>query len=84
VAPVHRKYTLRCISFWLHAVNDRGAYHRPYRPHRGRFVNKIILVADENPVMRDAMCKLFEFEDGLELCRRGWSGCDREGQEVPA
>jgi DNA-binding NarL/FixJ family response regulator len=39
-------------------------------------VNKIILVADDNPVMRDALCELFEFEDGLELCEHAVNGQD--------
>ncbi len=30
-------------------------------------MNKIILVADDNPVLREAMRKLFVFEDRLEL-----------------
>lgn len=39
-------------------------------------MNKIILVADDNPIMRDALCKLFEFEDGLELCEHAVNGYD--------
>lgn len=39
-------------------------------------MNKIILVADDNPVMRDALCELFEFEDGLELCEHAVNGQD--------
>jgi CheY-like chemotaxis protein len=50
--------------------------NRPNRPCDVRLVNKIILVADDNPVMRDALCKLFEPEDGLELCEQAVSGQD--------
>ena len=39
-------------------------------------MNKIILVADDNPVIRDALCKLFEIEDGLELCEQAVDGQD--------
>jgi DNA-binding NarL/FixJ family response regulator len=39
-------------------------------------VNKVILVADDNPVMRDALCKLFQLEDGLELCEQAVDGQD--------
>jgi DNA-binding NarL/FixJ family response regulator len=39
-------------------------------------VNKRILVADDNPVMRDALCELFEFEDGFELCEHAVNGQD--------
>lgn len=39
-------------------------------------MNKIILVADDNPVMRDALCRLFEFENGLELCKHAVNGQD--------
>ena len=39
-------------------------------------MNKIILVADDNPVMRDALCRLFECEDGLELCEQAVNGLD--------
>lgn len=39
-------------------------------------MNNIILVADDNPVMRDALCKLFEPEDGLELCEQAVNGQD--------
>jgi CheY-like chemotaxis protein len=50
--------------------------NRPNRPCDVRLVNKIILVADDNPVMRDALCKLFEPEDGLELCEQAVNGQD--------
>jgi DNA-binding NarL/FixJ family response regulator len=50
--------------------------NRPNRPCDARLVNKVILVADDNPVMRDALCKLFEPEDGLELCEQAVNGQD--------
>ena len=50
--------------------------NRPNRPCDAWLVNNIILVADDNPVMRDALCKLFEREDGLELCEQGVNGQD--------
>jgi CheY-like chemotaxis protein len=50
--------------------------NRPNPPCNVRLVNKIILVADDNPVMRDALCKLFEPEDGLELCQQAVNGRD--------
>jgi chemotaxis response regulator CheB len=39
-------------------------------------VNKTILVADDNPIMRDALCKLFQPEEGLELCEQAVNGQD--------
>jgi DNA-binding NarL/FixJ family response regulator len=36
----------------------------------------MILVADDNPVMRQALCKLFELEEGLELCEQAVNGQD--------
>jgi DNA-binding NarL/FixJ family response regulator len=39
-------------------------------------VNKIILVADDNPIMREALSELFEAEDGLELCEQAVNGQD--------
>lgn len=38
--------------------------------------NKVILVADDDPTMRDALCELFEPEDGLELCEQAVNGQD--------
>jgi CheY-like chemotaxis protein len=56
-------------------LDDRAA-HQSNRPCDAWLVNKIILVADDNPVMRDALCKLFEPEDGLELCEQAVNGHD--------
>jgi DNA-binding NarL/FixJ family response regulator len=39
-------------------------------------VNKTILVADDNPTMRNALCELFKPEDGLELCEQAVDGQD--------
>jgi CheY-like chemotaxis protein len=39
-------------------------------------VNKIILVADDNATVRDALCRLFESEGGLELCEQAVNGQD--------
>lgn len=37
---------------------------------------KVILVADDNPTMRDALCELFKPEDGLELSEQAVNGQD--------
>jgi DNA-binding NarL/FixJ family response regulator len=67
---------LRRISSRLHGVNNPAHSNRPNRPCEGRFVNKLILVADDNIIMRDAVCMLFEFEEGLEVCEQAVNGQD--------
>jgi DNA-binding NarL/FixJ family response regulator len=39
-------------------------------------VTRVILVADDNPLMRQAFCKLFATEEGLELCEQAVNGQD--------
>jgi CheY-like chemotaxis protein len=38
---------------------------------------KTILVADDNPIIRKALCQLFEREEGYELCEQA-----RDGKEA--
>src|SRR5580700_9387868 len=59
----------RCVRRTLN-IRQHQSTQRPL----GRFVNKIILVADDNPVMRDALCELCEHavngQDAIEKARK--------------
>jgi DNA-binding NarL/FixJ family response regulator len=63
-------------SVWrtFHALlRSTGLCRAPY-VQRGGPVPKIVLIADDNPLMRKTLCHLFEQEEQYELCAEACDG----------
>jgi CheY-like chemotaxis protein len=60
----------------LTVMLEARARPRSFSPRRlgGCYMAKTVLVADDNPIIRKMLCRIFEAEDGYDLCAEATNG----------